>query len=196
MKGFTKDAWETIIANDLPDEYDVAAHSKADGVLPCSPAQVESLYWELCHAQDPRKGNKSVGIGTVRTARHAERPRGAGRKAVCYDIALSSSCGQSASALLRKPKPSCSRSNPCGLRTTDEGRRGDGNEGKVPAFGLAWWQGEQKLGASVGRKRRESDSHLKTPCPSTLTADGRFARISLQFVPSPALSCDFPQGGG
>ena len=25
MKGFTKGAWETIIANDLPDEYDVAA---------------------------------------------------------------------------------------------------------------------------------------------------------------------------
>ena len=33
MKGFTKDAWETIVANDLPDEYDVAAHSKADGVM-------------------------------------------------------------------------------------------------------------------------------------------------------------------
>lgn len=67
MKGFTKDAWETIVANDLPDEYDVAAHSKADGVLPCSPEQVESLYWELCHAQDPRKRNKSVAIGTVLT---------------------------------------------------------------------------------------------------------------------------------
>ena len=31
MKGFTKGAWETIVANDLPDECDVAAHSKAVG---------------------------------------------------------------------------------------------------------------------------------------------------------------------
>ena len=61
-----------------------------------------------------------------------------------------------ASALLRKPEPSCSRSSPCGLRATDEGqsrRRGDGNEGKVPAFGLAWWQGKQKFGEGVDRKR-------------------------------------------
>ena len=67
MKGFTKDAWETIVANDLPDEYDVAAHSKADGILPCSPEQVDSLHWELCQVKDPRKRNKSVGIGTVLT---------------------------------------------------------------------------------------------------------------------------------
>lgn len=67
MKGFTKDAWETIVANDLPDEYDVAAHSRADGILPCSPEQVDSLHWELCQVKDPRKRNKSVGIGTVLT---------------------------------------------------------------------------------------------------------------------------------
>ena len=67
MKGFTKDAWKTIIANDLPDEYDVAAHTKAVGVLPCSLNQVESLHFELCFTKDPRKGNKSVAIGTVLT---------------------------------------------------------------------------------------------------------------------------------
>ena len=42
-------------------------------------------------------------------------------------------------------------------------RRGDGNEGKVPAFGLAWWQGKRKLGEGVDRKRQEPDGHLKTP---------------------------------
>ena len=42
-------------------------------------------------------------------------------------------------------------------------RRGDGNEGKDPVSGLAWWQGEQKLGEDVDRKRREADRHLKTP---------------------------------
>ena len=30
----------------------------ADGVLPCSPDQVESLNWELCHVKDPRLRRK------------------------------------------------------------------------------------------------------------------------------------------
>ena len=65
MKPFRRDAWDLIVSNALPDEYDVAAHSKADGVLPFSPRQVESLHWELCRVKDPRGGNKSIGIGTL-----------------------------------------------------------------------------------------------------------------------------------
>ena len=65
MKPFRRDAWDLIVSNALPDEYDVAAHSKADGVLPFRPAQVESLHWELCHVKDPRGGNKSIGIGPL-----------------------------------------------------------------------------------------------------------------------------------
>ena len=65
MKPFRRDAWDLIVSNALPDEYDVAAHSKADGVLPFRRAQVESLHWELCHVKDPRGGNKSIGIGPL-----------------------------------------------------------------------------------------------------------------------------------
>ena len=65
MKPFRKDAWDMIVSNGLPPEYDVAAHSKADGVLPYRPEQVESLHWELCHVKDPRGGNKSIGIGPL-----------------------------------------------------------------------------------------------------------------------------------
>ena len=65
MKPFRKDAWDMIVSNGLPPEYDVAAHSKADGVLPFKPEQVESLHWELCHVKDPRGSNKSIGIGPL-----------------------------------------------------------------------------------------------------------------------------------
>ena len=54
-----------IVSNGLPPEYDVAAHSKADGVLPFKPEQVESLHWELCHVKDPRGSNRSIGIGPL-----------------------------------------------------------------------------------------------------------------------------------
>ena len=65
MKPFRRDAWELITRNALPDEYDVAAHSKADGVLPFPPKAVESLHWELCQVKDPRSRNKSIGIGAI-----------------------------------------------------------------------------------------------------------------------------------
>ena len=65
MKPFRRDAWDLIVSNALPDEYDVAAHSKSDGVLPFSPGQVESLHWELCHVKDPRGRNRSIGIGPL-----------------------------------------------------------------------------------------------------------------------------------
>ena len=65
MNPFRRDAWDLIVSNALPDEYDVAAHSKADGVLPFKPEQVESLHWELCHVKDPRGSNKSIGIGPL-----------------------------------------------------------------------------------------------------------------------------------
>ena len=65
MKPFRRDAWDLIVSNSLPDEYDVAAHSKSDGILPFSPKQVESLHWELCHVKDPRGRNRSIGIGPL-----------------------------------------------------------------------------------------------------------------------------------
>ena len=65
MKPFRRDAWDLIVSNALPDEYDVAAHSKSDGILPFSPGQVESLHWELCHVKDPRGRNRSIGIGPI-----------------------------------------------------------------------------------------------------------------------------------
>ena len=54
MKPFRRDAWGLIVSNGLPGEYDAAAHSKSDGILPFSPGQVESLHWELCHVKNPR----------------------------------------------------------------------------------------------------------------------------------------------
>ena len=65
MKPFRRDAWDLIVSNALPEEYDVAAHSKSDGVLPFSSGQVESLHWELCHVKDPRGRNRSIGIGPL-----------------------------------------------------------------------------------------------------------------------------------
>ena len=65
MKPFRRDAWDLIVSNRLPDEYDAAAHSGADGILPFPPGRVESLHWELCHVKDPRGRNKSIGIGAL-----------------------------------------------------------------------------------------------------------------------------------
>ena len=65
MKPFRKDAWDMIVSSGLPPEHDVAAHSKADGVLPFKPEQVEGLHWELCHVKDPRGSNRSIGIGPL-----------------------------------------------------------------------------------------------------------------------------------
>lgn len=67
MKPFGKDAWDLIVSNNLPREYEPATHSNADGVLPFPPAQVESLAWELSHVKDPRGRNRSVGIGVILT---------------------------------------------------------------------------------------------------------------------------------
>ena len=67
MKEFVRGAWGMIVSNDLPRECEGAAHSKADGVLPFTRTQTESLQWEMCHVDDPRKGNKSVGIGCLLT---------------------------------------------------------------------------------------------------------------------------------
>ena len=65
MKPFRRDAWDLAVSSDLPPEYEAAAHAKADGVLPCSPGQVESLHWELCHVRDPRGRNRTYHIGTL-----------------------------------------------------------------------------------------------------------------------------------
>ena len=65
MKPFRKDAWELAVANSLPPEYEAATHAKADGVLPYSPRQVESLHWELCQVRDPRGRNRTYHVGTL-----------------------------------------------------------------------------------------------------------------------------------
>ena len=67
MKPFRKDAWDLIVSNELPREYEPATHTRADGILPFPPDQVESLCWELCHVKDPRKRNKSVSVGSILT---------------------------------------------------------------------------------------------------------------------------------
>ena len=67
MKPFRRDAWDLVVSNDLPDEYDVAAHSKSDGVLPFSTGQVESLHWELARhlAADGKFVDEVVGLVSV-----------------------------------------------------------------------------------------------------------------------------------
>jgi len=68
MKPFVKDAWELIVSNNLPFAYERAAHSKADGVPPFKPRQIDSLYEKLCQTTDPRAGNRRIPIGFLLTA--------------------------------------------------------------------------------------------------------------------------------
>ena len=68
MKPFVKDAWELIVSNSLPYEYEKVAHSKSDGLLPFKPKQIDSLYEKLCQVVDPRARNRKIHIGFLLTA--------------------------------------------------------------------------------------------------------------------------------
>lgn len=68
MKPFVKDAWDLIVSNDLPLDYAKAAHTKADGLLPIKPKQIDSLYEKLCQVKDPRARNRVIHIGFLLTA--------------------------------------------------------------------------------------------------------------------------------
>ena len=68
MKPFVPNAWELIVSNKLPHEYEKAAHSRADGLLPVKPRQIDSLYEKLCQVPDPRAKNRKIHIGFILTA--------------------------------------------------------------------------------------------------------------------------------
>lgn len=68
MKPFVREAWELIVSNSLPPVYEKAAHSKADGLLPFKPKQIDSLYEKLRQVADPRAGNRKIHIGFILTA--------------------------------------------------------------------------------------------------------------------------------
>jgi hypothetical protein len=54
-------------APELPDVCRKGAHSNADGVLPLSVVQVESLHEALCKCVDPRARNRHFHIGPILT---------------------------------------------------------------------------------------------------------------------------------
>ena len=68
MKPFVRNAWDLIVSNDLPRAYEKAAHSKADGLLPFKPKQIDSLYEKLRQVVDPRARNRKIHIGFLLTA--------------------------------------------------------------------------------------------------------------------------------
>lgn len=57
---FARDAVELLNSPNLPDECLEGAHCDADGVLPVSPAQAESLYEAMRGVRDWRDDNKSI----------------------------------------------------------------------------------------------------------------------------------------
>ena len=58
-------AAEILHAAELPEECRKGAESNADGVLPLSTADVESLHEALCKVTDPRASNRSFHIGSI-----------------------------------------------------------------------------------------------------------------------------------
>ena len=57
---FVRDAVELLNSPDLPDDCLEGAHCDADGVLPISPGQAESLYDAMRRVKDWRDDNKSI----------------------------------------------------------------------------------------------------------------------------------------
>ena len=57
----------TLRSMELPAECVKGAESDADGVLPLSTGQVESLHMALCKVPDPRASNRSFHIGSILT---------------------------------------------------------------------------------------------------------------------------------
>ena len=60
MKPFRRNAWELIAAKDLSSECDVAAHAKADGVLPLRPGLGLPCSWSV------PTGLRALGGGLLR----------------------------------------------------------------------------------------------------------------------------------
>jgi hypothetical protein len=58
-------ATQLLRAPDLPVACRKGAHSDADGVLPLTLGQLESLHSTLCHIPDPRASNRGFHIGAV-----------------------------------------------------------------------------------------------------------------------------------
>ena len=58
-------AAKLLRAADVPAECQKGAHSDADGVLPLSTVQVESLHEALCHMPEPRRSNRQFHIGSI-----------------------------------------------------------------------------------------------------------------------------------
>lgn len=57
---FVRDAVELLNSPNLPDECLEGAHCDADGILPVSPKQAESLYDAMLRVKDWRDDNKSI----------------------------------------------------------------------------------------------------------------------------------------
>ena len=58
-------ATDLLRAPDLPDICQKGAQSEADGVLPVTMKQLESLHTALCRVSDPRASNRGFHIGSV-----------------------------------------------------------------------------------------------------------------------------------
>ena len=65
VKELRPHAVDVLRAPALPEECRQGAGSNADGVLPISAPQVESLHEALCKVPDPRRFNRSFHIGPV-----------------------------------------------------------------------------------------------------------------------------------
>ena len=58
-------ATQFLRALELPAVYQKGAHSDADGVLPVTLGQLDTLHDALCHVPDPRATNRGFHIGAV-----------------------------------------------------------------------------------------------------------------------------------
>jgi len=58
-------ATQLLCAQELPEAFQKGAHSDADGVMPISFGQIESLHAALCRVPDPRASNRGFHIGAV-----------------------------------------------------------------------------------------------------------------------------------
>jgi hypothetical protein len=65
VKKLRKNALELLCAPELPKEHQIGARSNAQGVMPLSQPQMESLYERLCRLPDPRAANRKFHIGAV-----------------------------------------------------------------------------------------------------------------------------------
>jgi len=65
VKKLRKNALDLLCASALPKEHQAGAASRAQGVMPLSQSQMESLYERLCRLPDPRAANRKFHIGAV-----------------------------------------------------------------------------------------------------------------------------------